>query len=292
MIYCLGNTNYDIVFEQGQVVSGTPGGSKLNTAVSLGRMQLPVSFISRAGSDRLGDLILYFLEGNGIDTSHFHLATDFRTNLALAFLDDTKNASYMHYGEETKSYTYPGIPFQNDDMLLFGSLFAVSGPSKLVTDSVIAQSENKDVLRIYDPNIRKKCSQGDPAFRQLAINRMYQAHVIKCSDEDLEGMGLTIDKLRKMLPGSYIIITRQGDSVRFFHSDRELEVMPPDMQPVSTVGAGDGFNAGMIAALQKYGVKPTNMHALSQEGWKAVIGAGIDAATKVCSRRENYIAKK
>lgn len=291
MIHCLGNTNYDIVFEQGQVVSGTPGGSKLNTAVSLGRMHAPVTFISRVGSDNLGNLIHQFLKNNGVDTSHFQRVSGLKTNLALAFLDDAKNASYVHYGSEDKPFPDINVTFRDGDILLFGSVFALSGPSKLLTDSVLAQSEKRDVLRIYDPNMRKKCSVGDTNARQTGISRMRQAHVIKCSDEDLEGMGLTIDKLRTLLPGKYIVITRQGRSVLFFSDGIELEVAPPQMKPVSTVGAGDAFNAGVIAALHKYGVKPDNIHALPQSDWNEVIEAGVATATQVCRRRENYIAK-
>ena len=94
MIYTLGETVLDILFKDGKPVSATPGGSMLNTAVSLGRMGVPVSFISEYAADTTGSIIKDFLNENGVDTSFVSNHLDGKTSLALAFLDEKNNAAY------------------------------------------------------------------------------------------------------------------------------------------------------------------------------------------------------
>ena len=69
-IYTIGETVYDVIFQQGQIKTGKAGGSMLNASVSLGRIGLDVSFISEVGNDDLGNVILHFLKVNNVDVSN------------------------------------------------------------------------------------------------------------------------------------------------------------------------------------------------------------------------------
>ena len=291
MIYCLGNTNYDIVFDRGAISSGAPGGSKLNTAVSAGRLGLPVSLVSRAGDDKLGKSVVTFLEGNGVDTSLFYLDDKFKTNLALAFLDDNKNASYLHYGNEQVYFQAPHIHFRDGDFLLFGSTFAIAHPTDRVVNEVLQQTQGKQVMRMYDPNIRKKCADVDSASDEV-LKRMGRSHIIKISDEDLEAMNLTMSYLNNNLTDHILIVTRREKDVSLFYNNKELRVKPPEINPVSTVGAGDGFNAGIISALYQKQITPLHLDKMTKNDWQGVIESGNAIATEVCCRKENYVDTK
>src|SRR5512139_1052351 len=96
-IFGIGETVLDIIFKNGQPQAAKAGGSVLNSAVSMGRMNLPVSFISEYGNDQAGMLIDDFLRENGVDTSHVHRFSDGSTALALAFLDEKNDARYDFY---------------------------------------------------------------------------------------------------------------------------------------------------------------------------------------------------
>ena len=67
-IFGIGETVLDIIFKDGQPQAAKAGGSVLNSAVSMGRMGLPVSFISEYGLDDVGELIDNFLNENGVNT--------------------------------------------------------------------------------------------------------------------------------------------------------------------------------------------------------------------------------
>ena len=61
----IGETIYDIIFENGQPSAAVPGGSVFNGMVSLARVGMDVSFISETGNDRVGNTILQFMADNG-----------------------------------------------------------------------------------------------------------------------------------------------------------------------------------------------------------------------------------
>jgi len=172
VIYTIGETVLDIIFRDHQPVSAIPGGSMLNTAVSLGRAGLKVEFISEYGNDQCGSIIDAFLKENHVGTRFIRRYDDGKTALALAFLDRKHNASYSFHT------SYPRI-------------------------------------RMKDP------------------------------------LPMTEKGEIKMKLSSYgcknIIITRNSKGVIAWFGDRRIEVKTPPVKPlVSTIGAGDSFNAGII----------------------------------------------
>ena len=64
----IGESILDIVFKNQQPVSATPGGSVFNGLISLGRLGLPVYFVSDLGQDQVGKLITDFMENNGLSS--------------------------------------------------------------------------------------------------------------------------------------------------------------------------------------------------------------------------------
>src|ERR1035437_6824051 len=96
-VYTIGETVLDIVFKNLQPVAAKAGGSMLNTAVSLGRLGLPVHFISEYGIDTVGEIIDGFLNSNSVATQYVYHYADGKSALALAFLDEKNNANYSFY---------------------------------------------------------------------------------------------------------------------------------------------------------------------------------------------------
>ena len=60
--------------------------------------------------------------------------------------------------------------------------------------------------------------------------------------------------------------------------------------PVSTIGAGDNFNAGMITAIYQNNLKGEELHLLGEAEWSKIVGMGVAFATHVCLSYENYIS--
>ena len=69
----LGETIFDIIFQNTQPTASVPGGSTFNGIISLGRTGIPVSFISETGNDHVGEIILNFMRENGVSTDYMQV---------------------------------------------------------------------------------------------------------------------------------------------------------------------------------------------------------------------------
>ena len=61
--------------------------------------------------------------------------------------------------------------------------------------------------------------------------------------------------------------------------------------PVSTIGAGDNFNAGMITSIYQNNIKAGQLGNLADTEWSKIISTAVDFATHVCLSYENYISR-
>jgi fructokinase len=60
--------------------------------------------------------------------------------------------------------------------------------------------------------------------------------------------------------------------------------------PVSTIGAGDNFNAGIITSIYRKQIKRDQLQKLTQNNWSDIIETAVAFATHVCLSYDNYIS--
>jgi fructokinase len=296
-IYTIGETVYDIIFKDGKPVSARPGGAMLNTAVSLGRLELPVSLVTEMGEDQVGDSIAAFLRNNGVDDRYIYPFNEGKTAIALAFLDELENAHYSFYKQ------YPtnrlNIPFpgpEPGDIVLFGSFFALTKEvRKPLIEFITTAKENQAVI-IYDPNFRPPHLKELPMVRDFIDENISLADIVRGSDEDFEMIFGThkASEAFKMVKerGCKILVYTRGHKTTEFMSDSlSFCIEVPKIKAVSTIGAGDSFNAGLI-----YGIfnnpgllmsNPVNQRDI----WQKIIGTAISFGSHVCQQYDNYISK-
>lgn len=294
-IYTLGETIYDIIFSEGQIKAGKAGGSMLNASVSLGRLGMEVVFISEVGQDKLGDLIIKFLEENGIEARFIQRFTDGKTPVALAFLDENQNATYSFYKQ------YPNIrlnqPFPEvteSDIVLFGSFFSISPEVREPVVNFIRKARQAGAIIIYDPNIRKPHSHEVPAFLEMIFENMALADIVRASHEDfqvifdIQDSEKAFEMVKKYSQAS-LVFTRGGESVDVFSAGFSRKYSVPKIEVVSTIGAGDNFNAGIAFSLVGQGILRKDLASLPPEKWDSIISSGISLSAEVCKSLDNYI---
>ena len=188
-IYGIGETVLDIIFKNNQPQAAKAGGSVLNSVVSMGRMNLPVSFISEYGKDNVGILIDNFLEENGVDSSSVHRFTDGSTSLALAFLDEKNDAHYTFYKdfpEKRLDIVFPVI--KKDDIVQCGSFYAIWPEIREKFKRFISSANENGALVLYDPNFRKGHLSELDTLKPLIIENMQMASLLRGSDEDFKNI--------------------------------------------------------------------------------------------------------
>ncbi len=295
-IYGIGETVLDIIFKDGQPRAAKAGGSVLNSVVSLGRMDLPVSFISEYGQDDVGGLIDNFLKDNGVDTSCVHRFVDGSTSLALAFLNEKNDARYSFYKEFPKKRLDIDFPvIENDDIILCGSFYAIWPEIREKFIKFIISAKDNGALILYDPNFRKTHLSELDILKPLIIENMKMASLLRVSDEDFRNIfgAENIDEAWEITKGycKCLVYTVNVEGVYVRTKTFSGKFPVHKITPVSTIGAGDNFNAGMLTAIFSNNFTREQLENIGEKEWSKIITTAVEFATHVCLSYENYISK-
>lgn len=296
-IYTIGETVLDIVFKNQLPVTAKAGGSMLNTAVSLGRLGLPIHFISEYGTDTVGEMIDSFLTSNGVDTRYVYHYAEGKSALALAFLDEKSNANYSFYkAYPTKRLDMLFPEVMANDIVMFGSFYGVTYEIRDILKDFLVKAKSQGAVIIYDPNFRKSHLFELERLKPAILENMSLATVVRCSDEDMELIFNVkdVDSAYKIVKPmcSTMIYTSSSQAV-YLRTPSISETFPVQkIEPISTIGAGDNFNAGVVYGLYQQGIHSNDISSLPLNTWKTLIGTGVEFATEVCLSYENYISKE
>jgi fructokinase len=294
-IYSIGESLLDIIFHKGQPQTAKAGGSMLNSVVSLGRIGLPISFISEYGLDDVGNQIDAFLKENGVDTGFVHRYKDGNTAISLAFLDENNDAHYSfykNYPEKRLEFIFPEI--KSDDIVLCGSFYSISSEIREKFKRFISDAKKGNALVIYDPNFRKSHLDDLESLKPLIIENIQMATILRGSDEDFrnifgsENAEEAWGAIREYCHCLVYTANAEGVYVRTTSFAGRFPVKK--IIPISTIGAGDNFNAGMIASFYRDKISADNLVYLGEKEWEKIISLATDFATHVCLSYENYIS--
>ncbi|MDR1202428.1 MAG: carbohydrate kinase [Tannerellaceae bacterium] len=292
----IGETILDIIFENNRPTSALPGGSVFNGFITLARLDVPVVFISKLGNDRVGGIIREFMEENHIPTKYVDSFPDGKSPVSLAFLDNEHNADYLFYKDYPNQKLEVSFPkIEEDDILIFGSYYALNPVLRERTVELLEYAKERKAIIYYDLNFRNAHAYEAIRLRPTILENFEYADIIKASTEDIYNIFAKNDT--KNVYHEHIrfycknhITTHGGDGVDLFTNTLSEHFNTPVISPLSTIGAGDSFNAGIIWGLLKYGIKRKDLDALDKEKWEKIIHHGIDLATEVCLTYDNYIS--
>jgi fructokinase len=296
-IYGIGETVLDIIFKDGEPRAAKPGGSSLNSMVSLGRLGLDVAFISEYGSDPVGDMIDAFLKGNNVKTKYITRFSDGKSALALAFLDEKNNASYTFY-KDFPPERLKNIPDKTepDDIVSFCSIYAITKAVRPNLMKFVRTAKANRSIIMYDPNFRAAHLHELEELRPYIIENLHLADLVRASDEDMKNIFRVSDPM-----SAYQCIKKYCQVLIYTSNTKGVTVMTPSgtyqvpvkkIEPISTIGAGDNFNSGIIYAMIRDKIKKDMLPDLSQEQWGRVAETGVEFATEVCMSWDNYISKE
>ena len=88
------------------------------------------------------------------------------------------------------------------------------------------------------------------------------------------------------------ICTNGGEGLCLRTATLKKDYPVEPLQTVSTIGAGDNFNAGVVYGLWRASVVRGDMATLSRDRWNAVMECGLSFSAHACTLLENYIDKE
>jgi len=295
-VFGIGETVLDIIFKDNQPVSAKAGGSTLNSAVSLGRLGVDVNFISDYGKDDVGLLVDKFLSDNQVNTEYVTRMEDHKSALALAFLDENNDAHYNFYRDfPEQRQINTDIEFTENDILLFGSIFSISKSTRKPLLKLLHEANDSRSTIIYDPNFRKPHFKDLAEFLPLIKENISFADIVRGSDEDFHlifGANSAEQAYQFVLEAgcSKLIYTASDSQVVILAPGVKIWMDVPKIETVSTIGAGDNFNAGIIWTLISEELNKGDIEQLPESIWRRIGESGISFSAEVCKNMENYIS--
>ncbi|TLX74063.1 carbohydrate kinase [Labilibacter sediminis] len=295
-VFGLGETVFDIIFKDGQPLSAKAGGSVLNALVSLARLGHQTYFISELGNDKVGDTIINFLNQNNINTSYLKRYNHGQSALAMAFLNEQNDAEYDFYKNYPNDRLEIELPdFKTDDILLFGSFYAIDSNIRKQAFKIVDHAKQWGCIIIYDPNFRNKHASNLTEYNSYIEENISAADIIRGSNEDFYNIFSTTSADESFLnikdKCSQLVYTENTKGVTLRTNNISKHYPVPKIKPVSTIGAGDNFNAGIIHKLIESNILKKNIHLISELKWDKIIESGIKLSTDVCMSLDNYISK-
>jgi fructokinase len=260
------------------------GGAVFNTAIALGRLGAPSAFVSGISNDMLGQILTETLQASQVDTTSC-ARSDRPTTVAFVKLVDGQ-ATYAFYDENTagRLLSQDELPSLSAAIstLFFGGISLVNEPAASTYEALQTREAATRVTMI-DPNIRPGFIAGKEAPYRARIERMItRADIVKLSDEDLHwllGDGDISALGRQILEKGpkLVFITEGAAGARAITATQNRFVAATPVTVADTVGAGDTFNAGALAALHDAGV-------LTKAALAALPDATLDAALTLGTR--------
>jgi fructokinase len=295
MILCAGEALIDMLPRT--ATTGEPafaphaGGAVFNTAIALGRLGAPAGFLSGLSSDLFGDILRAELTASKVDAASA-VISDRPTTLAFVRLVNGQ-ASYAFYDENTAGRMLspadlPALPAAVQALFL-GGISLVPEPCGSAYEALMAREAATRVTMI-DPNIRPGFIRNEGAYRARIARMIALADLVKLSDEDLRwlsGPGETVPLARDLLGHGpkAVFITEGASGARAFTATQNVFLPARRVTVADTVGAGDTFNAGVLAALHAGGrLTKDGVAALSRADLEGALDLGIRAAAVTVSR--------
>lgn len=294
----IGETIMDIIFKDGKPTAAVPGGSVFNGIISLGRLGVPVSLISETGNDRVGDLIVDFLEDNGVEHKGVIQYQNGRSAISLAWLNEKNDAEYMFYKDYPSARLEVSWPeINSDDIVMMGSYFVLNPVLRPKVKDFLDYAREHGALIYYDFNFRSSHKHEAIKIYADMLENLEYTDIVRGSVEDLENLFGNGDAAKVYMREiefycKNFLCTDAGGDIKLITPSVSMDFKVDKIPTVSTIGAGDNFNAGVVYGLIKYGVRRNDLANLDEGTWTKIIQCGKDLAADVCQSFNNSISKE
>lgn len=269
------------------------GGSPFNVAVGLARLGQRAALFTGLSKDRLGQRLHDALKVEGVMTGLL-LRSQRPTTLSLVDVGPDGGPAYAFYGEGAadRAIDLEDLPLLESAVwgLHAGSYSLAVEP---VGSALLALFEREAGRRLLtlDPNVRLNVEPDVAHWRQRVECYLRHANVVKVSDEDLGLLYPDVEPMQvaerwRKLGAVLVIVTRGAEGAEALSPAGRVTVPGRRVAVVDTVGAGDAFQAALIAALAVQGIKtPADIAALAADRIGRILEIAVSASALACTRR-------
>ena len=269
------------------------GGSPLNVAVGLSRLGQDSALFTGLSTDRLGERIHDVLVRECVDTGLL-IRMPNPTTLSLVDVGEDGSPAYAFYGEgaadrSVEASELPALP--TDAWGVHAGSYSLAVDPVGASLLTLLEREAGQRLVTLDPNVRLNVEPDVAHWRDRIEEFVARVDLVKASDEDLallypgaEPGGIARNWLAA--GASVVIVTRGQDGAEAFGRFGQVAVPAARVEVMDAVGAGDTFQAALIAGLAERGIRSSGLLlALGSGDFTDLLTFAAQAAAIVCSRR-------
>jgi fructokinase len=296
MFLVCGEALFDVFMEQQQLdsiqMNARVGGSPFNVAIGLARLGQASALLTGVSTDVLGNQLANMLESESVSTDYL-LRSGRRTTLSLINLKPDGQPEYVFYGLGSAdcSVTETDLPQIGPDVtgIHFGSYSLVVKP---VADAFASMLDKyNDRFISVDPNVRPTIEPDMQVWRERVAQYAKYANLLKISAEDIEYLypQSSAEQMAEqwLQAGVQLVIVTDGSNEVqcWTATGHHCRVTPVIDKVVDTVGAGDTFQAAILARLSEWGDPREVVAKLDEARLKELAEFAVKAASITCSRR-------
>jgi fructokinase len=263
MIATLGEALVDLIEQQDGRFDACLGGSVCNFTQALALQGMDTAYVNPLSADKFGRRFHTLLTGHGVHLATARTSTR-PTALAIVSLDERGSPTYAFHRDSVADRDISAAELiaalPDPCQLLHTGGLALTPADLDKTLEVVRAAAAKGTLISIDANLRP-VAVDDPAVYVIGVRQALSlAQIIKVSDEDLLVLGLDpydLDAVATLLEPAgvqLIALTRGASGALLMTRQHRITLpAPPHLTIVDTVGAGDCFQAGLIACLARAG---------------------------------------
>jgi len=268
------------------------GGSCLNIAIGIARLDVPAGFVGGISTDTFGRMIADHASSSAVDL-RYATRSDHPATLAFARVAGTET-QYAFYDADTASrnwvYRRNALPLDSVECIHVGSTTLVNDKGAAETLALIDDAKQSATIS-FDPNCRPVLIDDKEAYRARMGAFWRQADIVKLSDVDFSYLfgdepyaaraGLMLSE------GALLVVVTRGrrGAYAWHASAGMIEAMAPAVQVVDTIGAGDSFQAALLAALHRSGsIDRSRLRNISASELENSVSFACKCAAFTCTR--------
>lgn len=237
------------------------GGSSANIAVGLARLGLQVGMISCLGKDALAEYLVGFLKQEGVDTRFVREAEGYNTSLCLTEVCPPSNFHQVFYrqnpadsrieiGEPERSY------IRTSKLFLANGTGLAASPARESTIEALELARASGIQTFLDVDYRASSWRSSTAAGKAVADVLSSIDVLLANEEEMAlvtGTSSLDEQADFVLSrGVKIAVCKLGaKGVKAYTAEEQYFAEPIPVEIVSSIGAGDGFAAGFLAALYR-----------------------------------------
>lgn len=278
-----------------------PGGAPANVAVGLAKLGIPTAFITQVGDDPFGHFLVETVAKNNVDVSGVCFAKSARTALAFVAVEASGERSFAFYRAPSADMLMTSN--QLDTQLLqeasifhYGSITLIDDPVKTTTLEAIRIARENGALISYDPNLREVLWPDLAQAKEGILAGLVEANLVKMNEEELAFLCNTepltttesiLEHARALWHDhlTLMLITRGKHGCVALTPEQYWEHPGFQVKVEDTIGAGDGFMAGVLAGIARHMTDKSFPDILQDATMSQVLALGNAVGALTASQR-------